>query len=448
MDLVLVLKASLLLSAALAVARLQRRAPAVSRHRLWTIAFAALLALPLLAAGLPRVAVPVPEGWRSSVGASLDRADVALPGGAAADRQPALTLEPAPGPTSTVPGNSAAPVEWFQRVPFRPDGVRHTASARGLTATALLATWLLGTIVSIAALTLSLVRVWQLSRWPPNSRTPGWQSAAACLGGCLGIGRRRGCSSALVLARRWPSASGVRSSSCRSSLAPGARSSATSCWHTSSHTCPAATRAHLVARLAVAVYWCSTRADGRAGKRRYRGSRRATRRCSPSARPSSHARVLLDIASMPHSRSALGALPMVEHRSPGETKLMTYPQHHLRPRPGLRPQDHAAFKQLEAAGRIRMYQVGVSLDPDVLWFNLGPGGVASPGRALLARKEFRQAISLGVDRQAIADGVYLGAAVPISGLSRPGTRSGTPPALRLRPRRGQGPGAPGRPRPP
>ena len=86
----------------------------------------------------------------------------------------------------------------------------------------------------------------------------------------------------------------------------------------------------------------------------------------------------------------------------------------------LRPQDHAAFKQLEAAGRIRMYPVGVSLDPDVLWFNLGPGGVASAGRALLAHKEFRQAISLGVDRQAIADGVYLGAAVPIFGPITPG----------------------------
>jgi peptide/nickel transport system substrate-binding protein len=86
----------------------------------------------------------------------------------------------------------------------------------------------------------------------------------------------------------------------------------------------------------------------------------------------------------------------------------------------IRPQDYAGFKRLESEGRLRLYQVGTSLDPDVLWFNLGPKGPPSPGRALLARKAFRQAISYGVDRQALADGVYLGAAVPIFGPVSPG----------------------------
>ena len=57
MDAMLLVKASLLLSATLLAARLLRRAPAASRHRLWTLAFAAVLALPLLvvaAAGRPR----------------------------------------------------------------------------------------------------------------------------------------------------------------------------------------------------------------------------------------------------------------------------------------------------------------------------------------------------------------------------------------------------------
>ena len=106
----------------------------------------------------------------------------------------------------------------------------------------------------------------------------------------------------------------------------------------------------------------------------------------------------------------------------------------------MRPEDYAAFKRSKLPGRLRMYQVGVSLDPDVLWFNLGPGGVASPGRALLARKEFRQAISLGVDRQAIADGVYLGAAVPIFGPITPGNAKWYAAGASLRPTTWPGPG--------
>jgi peptide/nickel transport system substrate-binding protein len=86
----------------------------------------------------------------------------------------------------------------------------------------------------------------------------------------------------------------------------------------------------------------------------------------------------------------------------------------------IRPPDYAAFKRLEAAGQLRMYEIGTSLDPDFLWFNLSGKGAGSPGHALLSQKAFRQAISYGVDRQAIADSVYLGAAVPIFGPVSPG----------------------------
>jgi peptide/nickel transport system substrate-binding protein len=89
----------------------------------------------------------------------------------------------------------------------------------------------------------------------------------------------------------------------------------------------------------------------------------------------------------------------------------------------IRPQDQAAFKRLERDGQLRLYEIGTSLDPDFLWFNLTSTGVSSHGRALLRRKEFRQAISYGVDRQAVADGVYLGAAVPIFGPVSPGNRT-------------------------
>jgi peptide/nickel transport system substrate-binding protein len=86
----------------------------------------------------------------------------------------------------------------------------------------------------------------------------------------------------------------------------------------------------------------------------------------------------------------------------------------------IRAQDYSAFKGLEASGRLRLFQIGVSLDPNLLWFNLSGRGPASSTRALLARKEFRQALSWGVDRQAIANGVYLGTAVPIFGPVSPG----------------------------
>jgi peptide/nickel transport system substrate-binding protein len=66
--------------------------------------------------------------------------------------------------------------------------------------------------------------------------------------------------------------------------------------------------------------------------------------------------------------------------------------------------------------------VNVGLDPDFLAFNLSP---PRPGQRRLAwtgRKEFRQAISCGVDRQAIVNAAYLGAAVPIFGPVTPGNR--------------------------
>src|SRR5204863_5821159 len=62
----LVLKATLLLSATILAAHLRRRAPAVTRHQIWTLAFVALLALPVLAVALPALYVPVPAGWATS----------------------------------------------------------------------------------------------------------------------------------------------------------------------------------------------------------------------------------------------------------------------------------------------------------------------------------------------------------------------------------------------
>ena len=55
----------MLLSAALLAEHLLRRAPALTRHRLWSLVFAALLALPVLSAMLPALDVPLPRRWEA-----------------------------------------------------------------------------------------------------------------------------------------------------------------------------------------------------------------------------------------------------------------------------------------------------------------------------------------------------------------------------------------------
>jgi peptide/nickel transport system substrate-binding protein len=95
----------------------------------------------------------------------------------------------------------------------------------------------------------------------------------------------------------------------------------------------------------------------------------------------------------------------------------------------IRPEDYAAFRRLAEEGRMRLIDAGVGLDPNLLWFNLTAAKAADPRSAWLQRKEFRHAISCAVDRQAIANAVFLGEAVPIHGPVSPGNRTWyTPPA--------------------
>jgi peptide/nickel transport system substrate-binding protein len=104
----------------------------------------------------------------------------------------------------------------------------------------------------------------------------------------------------------------------------------------------------------------------------------------------------------------------------------------------IRPEDYAAFKRASDAGQLRLMEAGVSLDANLLLFNLTEEGRARA--PWLQDRRVRQAISFAVDRQAIVDTVYLGAAVPIFGPITPGNTtwaSGTVP---------QYPGDPGRAR--
>jgi peptide/nickel transport system substrate-binding protein len=89
----------------------------------------------------------------------------------------------------------------------------------------------------------------------------------------------------------------------------------------------------------------------------------------------------------------------------------------------IRPQDYSGFKRSADSGAVRLLEAGIGLDPDFLSFNLTPARAGDGARALLQRREFRQAVAWAVSRQAIIDTVYLGAAVPISGPITPGNRT-------------------------
>jgi peptide/nickel transport system substrate-binding protein len=85
----------------------------------------------------------------------------------------------------------------------------------------------------------------------------------------------------------------------------------------------------------------------------------------------------------------------------------------------IRAEDYAPLRRAAERGAIRLFDLGVGIDADFLWFNLTPAAVrrAPPW---LARAEFRQALAHAVDRTALANTVYLGLAVPVYGPVTPG----------------------------
>ena len=82
----------------------------------------------------------------------------------------------------------------------------------------------------------------------------------------------------------------------------------------------------------------------------------------------------------------------------------------------IRPEDIATLRPLERQGKVRLIELGVGADADSFFFNLrSPYWQKDPRRDWITRKEFRQAISHAIDREAFANTVFLGAGVPIWG---------------------------------
>lgn len=89
----------------------------------------------------------------------------------------------------------------------------------------------------------------------------------------------------------------------------------------------------------------------------------------------------------------------------------------------LRADDYAAAREMERAGGLRVQEVGVSPDPDVFFFNQRQTVWAKdPRGSWMATETFRKALNHAIDREAYANTVFLGAAVPVHGPVSPGNK--------------------------
>ena len=87
----------------------------------------------------------------------------------------------------------------------------------------------------------------------------------------------------------------------------------------------------------------------------------------------------------------------------------------------LRQEDFVPARRAEQEGRITLLELGVGTDADAFWFCLKPEVKRKDPRfPFVQRREFRQAISHAVDREAFARTVFLGEAVPVWGPITPG----------------------------
>ena len=87
---------------------------------------------------------------------------------------------------------------------------------------------------------------------------------------------------------------------------------------------------------------------------------------------------------------------------------------------GARPEDLAMLRDAERRGKLRIVNVGTSIDASTFWFNLKPGTKALAAKPWLGDATFRRALSHAINRQAIVDTVHLGEATVIYGPVTPG----------------------------
>ena len=100
------------------------------------------------------------------------------------------------------------------------------------------------------------------------------------------------------------------------------------------------------------------------------------------------------------------------------------------PQDAIRSEDYVPVRRSEEQGSLKMRGAGRVPDADALWFCLKPEAKKKDPRfAFVSRKEFRQALSHAVDREAFAQTVFLGEAVPVWGPITPGNTAWFDPNL-------------------
>jgi beta-lactamase regulating signal transducer with metallopeptidase domain/predicted nucleic acid-binding Zn-ribbon protein len=301
----LLLKTSVLLAATLGAAYLLRRAPAAARHRLWTVAFAAMLALPLLAVALPALYVPMPSCCAAPTAPSIAPAPLSA---ALRDDTPAMPR----GNGSRIVQDGSPVASTAGR--FAPPPAR----------TLLLTAWAAGSLAAGVVLLLSLVRVRRLAQAAHRLHDDAWTRSAADLGARLQL--RRPARLFVSPAVGTPMAGGVWRPTIF--LPAAARD-----WsaerrdvvlaHELAHLAGHDPLRHVAARLAVALYWfhpLAWIAARQAAAAREQACDEAV--LALGTRPSAYARVLLELAeSLQPAPAGLSALSMVQ-RAHLETRLM------------------------------------------------------------------------------------------------------------------------------
>ena len=311
----LFLKATLLLLVALGVAQVYRRTPRRA-HQTWTIAFASLLALPGLGIMLPPVSVPVSSLWWAAAAPQSQPSfpDATMPPAVAADGKTIAGDDP-----SAVVSAARAPRTW-------------TLAWPGVGA-AFLFLWGAGAAAAIATILLSLFRVRRLAQSAAEVRDPAWRAAADAAARRLGVrGDVRLLMSGAIdtpMAGEFPAPTVFLPCAARDW---NGEYRDTVLAHELAHLAGHDPRRHLVARLMVAMYWFHPLAWVAARS----GAIACEDACDEAVlqlgvRPSSYARILLELAGSAGPRHAAPALPIVS-RSPIERRLVKILENSVTPR--------------------------------------------------------------------------------------------------------------------